>query len=256
MTRLARHASFKTRLRAGERLVGTYVKTPSPIVCEVLGASELAAVCLDAEHAPFGRLELDACVQALRAADMPSLVRVAGTGEGQIMQALDCGATGVIVPHVTSGAQAEAIVKASHFGNGGRGYVGSSRAAAYTMKSMRAHIDDSAKQTTIVAQIEDARAVDVIDEICTVSGIDCVFVGRNDLTVSLGAQSPADEIVVSAVEKICRAGADAGRTVGMFVPNLKECRRWQDCGASLFLLCSDHAFLLDGARRLLEHFDS
>ncbi len=80
-----------------ELLVGTFAKTPSAIICEILGLTELDAVCLDAEHAPFGRMELDTCVQALRAADMPALVRVTGTGEGQIMQALDYGATGIVV---------------------------------------------------------------------------------------------------------------------------------------------------------------
>ena len=94
--------SFRERLLSGEVLAGTFVKTPSPIICEVLGLTGLDVVCLDAEHAPFGRVELDGCIAALRAAGMPGLVRVAANSPEYILQALDYGATGVVVPHVTT----------------------------------------------------------------------------------------------------------------------------------------------------------
>jgi len=67
---------LKARIAAGDQLLGTWVKTPSPMVCEVLGATALDMVCLDAEHAPFDRLVQDQCLHALNAAQMPALVRV------------------------------------------------------------------------------------------------------------------------------------------------------------------------------------
>ena len=73
---MSRITDFRARLRSQDRLLGTFSKTPSPIVHEVLGLSPLDCICIDAEHAPFGRSELDLCLMALRAADMPSLVRV------------------------------------------------------------------------------------------------------------------------------------------------------------------------------------
>ena len=96
--------------------------------------------------------------------------------------------------------------------------------------------------------------MDAIDEIASVEGVDCLFVGRIDLTVALGAASPADPVVVEAVERICQSAANAGRPVGMFVGNLDEIPRWQDAGASLFLLSSDHGFLLQGAANLVQQF--
>ena len=99
---MTRCTAFRGRLLAGETLAGTFQKTPSPIVSEVLGLSALDAVCLDGEHAPFGRLETDLCIAALRAADMPSLVRVSSDSPHDIRNALDSGATGIVVPHVTS----------------------------------------------------------------------------------------------------------------------------------------------------------
>jgi 2-keto-3-deoxy-L-rhamnonate aldolase RhmA len=232
-------------------MMGTFLKTPSPIVCEVLGLSPLDCVCIDAEHAPFGRMELDACLAALRAAGMPALVRVQSDSAGEILSALDSGATGVVLPHVISGEQAAASVRMAHYRTGGRGYAGSSRAAGYTTKPMAAHLRDSAATTTVIAQIEDAQALPHLDAIAATDGIDCLFVGRMDLTLSLGASSPADPIVLDAVERICAAGARHGKAVGMFVPAGEDCMDWRRKGASLFLLASDQQFLLDGARTLM-----
>ena len=117
--------SFRTRLKDQLPLIGTFVKTPSPVICELLSHARLDVVCLDAEHAPFGRIEIDGCIAALRAADQPSLVRVSADTPADIRNALDAGATGILVPHVKSVEQAAAIVHASRYGEGGRGYSGS-----------------------------------------------------------------------------------------------------------------------------------
>lgn len=246
--------NLKDRIAAREQLVGTFVKTPSAMLCEVLGKTGLDMVCLDAEHSPFDRLIQDQCLYALRSEQMPSLVRVPSAAHEHLLNALDCGATGVLVPHVTSAEMAAEIVAACHFGAGGRGYAGSTRAADYTGKPMASHLEDSQRETVVIAQIEDLEALDEIDAIAAVEGIDCLFVGRIDLTVALGASSPADAEVVEAVEKICRAGQAAGRPVGMFVGNLDEVPRWQEAGASLFLLSSDHSFLIQGANKLVKTF--
>lgn len=241
---------FAERLAGGEPLVGTFVKTPSTIVSEVLGLTELDACCLDAEHAPFGRFETDACVAALRAADMPSLVRVANDSATELRCALDAGATGVLVPHVTSADQAARVVAQAHFGDGGRGFAGSTRASGFTTKPMPAHLADSARQTTVVVQIEDIEALSQLEAIAAVPGVHALFVGRVDLAVAMGT-TVDDPKVVAAVERVCEVGRGAGRAVGMFTPRLEELSRWQSLGASFFLLGSDQSFVLQGAARLL-----
>jgi 2-keto-3-deoxy-L-rhamnonate aldolase RhmA len=244
--------TFKARLNAGDLLVGTFIKTPSPIVVEVLALTALDCLCLDAEHAPFDRRDIDLCVALARAADKPVLVRVPVTSPEQILGALDCGATGVVAPHVRSRAEAEALVRYAHYGAGGRGYAGSSRAAGYTTRTMADHLATSAANTAVIAQIEDPEAVDAIDEIAAVPGIDALFVGRADLTVAYGASSQDDPQVIAAVEKICAAGRRHGRPVGMFVARAEDVPLWRQHGATLFLLESDHAFLLKGAAALLD----
>jgi 2-keto-3-deoxy-L-rhamnonate aldolase RhmA len=243
--------TFKQRLASGERLVGTFVKTPSPIVVEVLSLTGLACLCLDAEHAPFDRSAIDACALAARAGGKDLLVRIPSSAPEHILNALDCGATGVVVPHVRSAAEAREIVLKSHYGPGGRGYAGSSRAAAYTTRPMALHKAVSSEQTVVIAQIEDPEAIEAIEEIAAVEGIDVLFVGRADLTVAYGTDDQDDPRVIAAVEAVCAAGRRHGRTVGMFVAKIDDVPFWATRGASLFLLSSDHGFLLAGAADLL-----
>jgi len=241
--------TFKSRLTARDLLSGTWVKTPHPHVVEVLALSPLDVLVLDAEHAPFDRAALDTCLLAARAAGKPVLVRPASASHENILQALDGGADGVIVPHVRSAAEAHDVVRACHYGPGGRGFAGSTRAAAYTTLGMANH-RAAARDVVVIAQIEDAEALDEIDAIAAIAGLDALFVGRADLTISMGAGSPDDPMVVAAVDRICVAGQGAGRAVGMFLSRSGDVSHWREKGASLFILQSDQEFMLHGAAAL------
>jgi len=242
---------LKQRLAKGEVLIGTFVKTPSPAIVEVLCLTALDCLCLDAEHAPFDRGSLDLCIMAARAAGRDVLVRIPSPAPEHMLNALDCGATGIVVPHVRSAAEARDAVRAAQYGHGGRGYAGSSRAAGYTTLPMAAHLAASAARTVVVLQIEDPEAIEAIDDIAAVPGVDALFVGRVDLTVAYGAASQDDARVVAAVEAVCAAGLRHGRRIGMFLARIEDVALWQGKGASLFLLGSDHGFLLAGAADLL-----
>lgn len=238
---------LRNRLLAGETLIGTWLKTPSPIIVEVLGLTDLDLLCIDAEHAPFGRYELDRCIHAAGAADLATVVRVPTSQPHHVLQALDCGATGVVVPHVLDAAQATDIAASARFGQGGRGYAGSTRAAGYATKPMAEHKQTSNGETVVVAQIEDASAIDHAEAIASVEGIDAIFIGTVDLSVSMGADGPGSPSVIAAVEEIAAAGRRVGCAVGIFANTADQVDRFTDLGISLFLLQSDHAFLTAGA---------
>lgn len=248
---------LKQRLASGRPVLGTFVKTPHPHVVEVLASSGLDCICLDAEHAPFDRRDLDLCIMAARAGSLATLVRTQTSSAHDILSALDCGADGIVVPHVRSAAEARTIVAGSHYGTAGafatRGYAGSSRAAGYGQRSIQDHMRASAERTVVVAQIEDIEALDNIDEIAAVDGIDALFVGRIDLTVALGCSSPDDPPVITAVERILDAARKANRPCGLFTPRPADIPMWREQGASLFLLGSDHGFLRSGAQQLRSH---
>ncbi|MES0110130.1 aldolase/citrate lyase family protein [Mesorhizobium sp. M0013] len=247
---------FRSRLLSGQPLVGTWIKTPSRVVTEVLAGAALDVLCLDAEHAPFDRSDLDGAIFASRAQNMPVLVRPASGSPENILNALDLGASGVVAPHIRSGADAEALVRHCLFGPGGRGYAGSTRAAGFTRSPMAAYRQRANDDTAIIAQLEDREAMNDLAEIVSIDRLDCVFVGRIDLTISMGAQTPDDPAVIEAVTEICRRASEAGRRVGMFVSNLADVPAWIEQGASFFLLSSDQTFLMQGAQALRTSFDA
>lgn len=241
--------SFKERVRNRELVVGTWVKTPHPIIAEVLSLSDLDCFVLDAEHAPFDRASLDSCLMAAHGRGKPALVRPASSAPENILNALDMGAAGVIVPHVRSVEEAERLVRATRYVPGGRGYAGTTRAAGYTTKGM-AKTRADAQDVAVIAQIEDIDAVEAVEAIAQVDGIDALFIGRADLTIAYEAETPDDPRVVDAVERICAAGRAANRAVGMFLARPSDAPQWQEKGASLFLLASEHEFILKGASDL------
>ena len=250
-----RTAGFRQALLAGTPLLGTWIKTPSRVVTEILGASPLDALCLDAEHAPFDRDDLDGCILAARAFDMPALVRAPSAAAEHILNALDLGATGILAPHIRSGAEAEVLGCHALFGPGGRGYAGSTRAADFTRAKMADYKPRAAQETAIIAQLEDGEVLAALPEIVDVARIDCLFIGRIDLTVSLGAASPDAPEVQEAVAEICARGREAGRCLGMFVSDMAEIPGWIERGVSFFLLSSDQSFLIQGADTLRRSFD-
>lgn len=246
--------TFKQRIAASDPMLGTFVKTPHPHIVEVLASTGLDCLCLDAEHAPFDRRDLDLCILAARAASMPMIVRPPSSAHEQILNALDCGADGVLVPHVRSAEEAQAVAKASHYGAGGRGYAGSSRAAGYGSIAIPDHLANSAARSIVIAQIEDLEALDEIDTIAAVEGIDALFIGRIDLTIALGCTDPDDPKVIEALDLIIAAAKNSGRPVGMFTSKPADTAIWRDKGVSLFLLGSDHGFLRSGTAALRQQF--
>ena len=246
------HNNFRQRLLSGECLIGTFVKTPSMMVAEVLASTDLDVVCFDAEHSPFDRRDIDSCLLAFRAEQKPALVRVASSSADQILNALDCGATGVVIPHVDSPEKALACATAARYGSVGRGYAGSTRSAGYGAAGIAENLSLNRSETTVIAQIEDLAALDHIEEISAQEGIDCLFIGMMDLTVALGAQAATDKVVIEAAEKICAAAQANNRKLGIFVPSIDSIEFWRDRGVTLFLMSSDHSFIKQGAKKLVE----
>ena len=240
--------TLKQQLASGDPVVGSFLKTPSPILVEILAQSDLDCLCVDAEHAPFDRNDIDACAMAARAGGLPLLVRPQSSAAEQILNALDCGAAGVLLPHIRSAAEAARAARHGHYGAGGRGYAGSSRAAGYGSNMMADILASAADNSVMIAQIEDSEALDEIDAIAATEGLDALFIGMMDLTVALDCASYRDDRVQDAVALILSAAVKAKKPVGLFTPSLDDIPAYRKQGASLFLLGSDHSFMLSGAR--------
>ncbi|MEL6587701.1 MAG: aldolase/citrate lyase family protein [Pseudomonadota bacterium] len=238
---------FKRRMLAGEILAGTFQKTPAHEVVEVLAKSGLDFVCLDAEHAPFDHGRLDVCLAMARALGLPALVRVPTGSPMEILKALDGGATGVVVPHVDSVEKARRVARAAHFGEGGRGFAGSTRWAGFATQGMQAVLDQD-RDTVVIAQIEEPAGVEACEEIAALEAIDGLFVGPADLSVCYGTTDQSSDIVREAMARVGRAAAAHGKAFMTFAPNADAGPALRALGVTMFFVASEHGFMLQGAR--------
>jgi 2-keto-3-deoxy-L-rhamnonate aldolase RhmA len=252
--RAERPLAFRQRLLAKEHLIGTFVKTPTVHATEILGSLGFDFVVIDEEHAPFDRAATDVALLAARAAGVAGLVRVRSAAPEHLLSVLDCGASGVLVPHVSSVRQAKDVAEACRYRDGRRGYSGSPRSAAYGGSSMQDYIAAADAAVSVIAQIEDAEALDDIDGIAAVAGIDALFIGRGDLAVALNAESSGAPAVRAASERIAAAARSAGKPVCVFVGSVAEATWLKEQGASAFVVSSDQGFLRRAAAQALTEY--
>ena len=246
-----RTSGFKGRMLGGERLIGTFVKTPDVQVIEVLAMSGLDFLCLDAEHSPWGRDRIDPCLAVARALDLPCLVRVPDQLPGTALGMLDAGAVGLVVPHVDSAEKAAAIGRAAHFGKGGRGFAGSTRWAGYATRGMGDVLAQDS-ETLILAQIEEPEGVEHAAAIAGTEGIDALFIGPSDLSVSYGHSSPDNPDLVPAFERVGAACRDAGIGFATWVPGADGAAKWAPHGVNVYVVGSELTWMLNGAKAAVE----
>ena len=245
---------FRARLLGGQRLIGTFIKTPTGHATEILGAVGFDFVVVDEEHAPFDRGTTDQVLLAARAAGTAGLVRVPEARASALLAVLDSGAAGVLVPHVDSVEKARAVVAACRYRSGSRGFSNSPRAGRYGAAGMWDHVDQSDAAVSVIAMIEDPAAVDAIDAIVDTEGLDAVFIGRGDLTVALRAANAAAPEVRAAVEQIATAARKAGKAVAVMVSSRDDADRLEALGATAFIVASDQGFLRQAAAKALAEF--
>ncbi len=223
-------------------MFGTFLKTPTSHAAEILAQEGYAFVVVDEEHAPFNPETTDRILAACRATGIAGVVRVADTG--QILRVLDCGAAGVLVPHVDSPERARQVVAMARYRGGARGFSNTTRAGGFGATGMAEHI----------AMIEDPRAIDCIDAIAAVDGIDAFFIGRGDLTVAYGAQSQAASEVRGAVDAITAAARKAGRRVFVMSGTPEDAAELSAKGATGFIMASDQGFMRQGAKAVFQSY--
>lgn len=243
-------SEFRQRVRAGQTLVGVFLKTPAHQVVELVGRTGLDFAIADVEHAPFNLETLDRFALAAHATDLPLLVRPAALDAAFIGQALDLGLDGVVAPHIDSAPSAARLLDAVQYGRGQRGFSPSTRAGSYGAPDAVAYRQASDARLSNWCQIEDAAALSQLDDIAKVEEIDCLFIGRADLALSLGVASTQDPKVAEAVKLIAAAGVRNGRTVGVFISSTTEIPDLMALGITVFVCGSDQSWLIGEGRRI------
>lgn len=243
-------SGLRARIRAGETVIGTFIKTPAPHVVEILGLAGLDFAVADQEHAPIGIAEMDMLAMAARASGLPLLSRRWGAGRDWIAPLLDLGCAGVMVPHVTDRETAEAVCAAVKFARGSRGISPSPRAGNYGTIGLLDYRRKCDEESVVMVQIEDAPALDRLDEIAACPDLDVLFVGPADLSQSLGVGFPSAELD-GAILRVIDAARRAGIAAGLFVGDETQIPLWQQRGVTVFVCGSDQGLLMKGARRLM-----
>jgi 2-keto-3-deoxy-L-rhamnonate aldolase RhmA len=190
-------------------------------------------VVIDNEHGPAGIETTEHLIRAARCAGIVPIVRVSGAIQQEILRTLDVGASGVQVPQVNTVEQARLVASAAKYPPlGSRGVAFGTRAAGYGFFGGNAHVETSNTQTVVITHIETVEAVASLDGMLAVAGLDVVFIGPTDLSVSMGYPgNPGHPEVQATIADCIRRIAAAGRVPGLMVTTTDEFRKYAELGA-------------------------
>jgi len=246
---------FATRLRAGDPLIGYWSMLDSVVATERIARVGYDYVCIDAQHG-FGdyRHLLHSLIAVAGSPGSAGLVRVAQNSTIDIARALDAGATGVIVPMVDSADDAQRAAAACRYPPRGNRSYGPIR----SVLGEKATTVDRDRDVLCLAMIETATALQNVKEICEVPGIDGVYVGPSDLSLSLGARRPGDEDIApqftAALQEVAQAAEAAGIAAGIHCFSGANAAQRLSEGFAFASVASDITHLENIAQRHLADF--
>jgi 4-hydroxy-2-oxoheptanedioate aldolase len=248
--------SLRDRIAGSDRpLFGGWVCSGSPVMAEIMAGSGLDWLLIDMEHGPVGLGEVQVMLQAAAAYPVTTVVRVPANDAVWIKQVLDLGAQTIMVPMVSTAAEAEAAVAHASYPPRGHRGVGNSLARSGRWNRVDDYLQDAAAHTAVIVQIETAEGVENAQAIAAVDGVDGVFVGPSDLAASMGLigqQTHPD--VVAAVRRAFEGALAAGTPVGVNAFDPAAARGYADAGARFVLVGADVSLVARGSERLAETF--
>ena len=245
---------FKAALLNQEKRIGCWSALASPITTEVLGLAGFDWILLDGEHAPNDVQTFIPQLMALKDSDSVPVVRPPVNDVTVIKRLLDIGFYNLIVPFVETKEQAELAVAATRYPPEGiRGVSVGHRSNGYgTISDYFKNINDN---ICVVVQIESQQALDNLDDILAVDGIDGVFVGPSDLAAALGhLGNPNHPDVQDAIQTIFEKGKAKGKTIGILAPVHDDAQRYIEWGANLVAVGSDLGVFKAATQALCQKF--
>jgi 2-keto-3-deoxy-L-rhamnonate aldolase RhmA len=238
--------TFKKRLKGSDALIGSIITIPSPEVGEIFARAGFDWLFVDLEHSTLSVREAQTILQA--ASPTPCIVRVPANDEVWIKKALDIGSAGLVIPLIKSVGDAEKAVRLCKYPPEGSRGVGLARAHGYGA-AFQEYVSGANEDLTVIIQIEHIDAVDHIDEIAKVKGIDGWFVGPYDLSASMGmpGATTAPE-VLSAIGKVKKAAEQAKLAIGIYCSTGEAAKAYIRDGYAFVTIGID-TLLMNGAAR-------
>jgi len=247
--------SVKAALRRGEPQVGSWLSLGSPFAARYLARVGFPWLTVDVEHSPVSWENAALMFGAIADAGGVPLVRVPSNSHENIKRSLDNGAMGIVVPMVNTRDEAETAVAATRYPpHGNRSVGGSLHALSYgtTAAEYYARAND---EILVVLQTEHIRSVENAEDICSVPGVDAIFVGPNDLLQSMGRKPAMDSNepdFVNALRHLRETAARHGVAPGIHVASAAEARRRIDEGWRFIAVSSELGLLLAAAQGVLK----
>ena len=245
---------FRRDLIAGKKLIGCWCSLGGEITTEVLGVAGFDWLLLDGEHAPNDVLSFVPQLMALKDSASAPVVRPPWNDTVIIKRLLDIGFYNFLIPFVESADEARRAVAATRYPpQGVRGVSVSHRSNHYgTVKDYFQSINDN---ITVIVQIESRKTVDVIDEICAVEGVDCLFIGPSDLAAGFGhLGNPLHPEVQDAMKKVLASAKAHGKPVGILAPIEADARHYLEMGATLIAVGSDLGVFRGASQALCDKY--
>jgi 4-hydroxy-2-oxoheptanedioate aldolase len=246
--------AFNRALRAGKPQIGLWSSLSSSYTVEVIAGAGFDWILLDSEHSPADIENLLSQLQAAAPYPTHPVVRVPWNDMVTIKRVLDIGAQSILVPYVSTAAEARAAVSYTRYPPGGvRGVAGTTRATRFGRVkdyARRAH-----EEICVLVQVETQPALANIEEICAVDGVDGVFIGPADLHASMGfpgeiANAKVKPLIDDAIRRIRKSG----KAPGILTPNDADARHWLECGTLFCAVGADVGILARGAEALAAKF--
>lgn len=252
-------SKVREKLRAGDfvKVVGVN-RVTDPWIAEVVGQLGFDVVWFDMEHRAHDFDVIDGLSLACRATGIDLMVRICKNGYTSIMRALEFGANGIMIPHCCSEAEARQWVQWSRFPPAGnRGFDHAGADADYGLSDAMEYLNHQNNEIFLAVQIEDKEAVDRVDEIAAVDGVDLLFVGPADLSISYGfplqRQHPA---IQAAIDRVANAAEKRGKWWGTVTETPEAAQTELNRGARMITCANDHFLLVHGLRDAYQDFKS
>jgi 2-dehydro-3-deoxyglucarate aldolase len=243
--------SFRQCLRSRELLVGSMLTLADPAAAEILADVGCDWLFVDGEHGPYDSQTL---LGVLRAASHKTacVVRVPAVDEASIKRVLDLGAAGVIVPMVNTPEQAADVVQFARYAPLGSRGVGLARAHGYGLR-FREYVASANDEVAVIVQAEHRLAVENIEAIVKVPGIDAIQLGPYDLAASMGKMGQIDDpAVVAAIDHVITTSLAAGIPVGHFAVTPEAAEPYIARGCTLITAGVDTLLLAGAAKGVLK----
>ena len=241
-------------LKKGEPVVGTMVcEMRSPAVSLLLANAGFDFFFIDMEHGAYDIATVSDIIKVARQADVVPLVRVPDALYHWIARVLDAGAMGVMVPRVETRETVEKAVAALRYPPiGERGCSASKGNSDYKKASMWDFTNHANDNMLAVMQIERKAAIDNIDDLLSVQGVDVALIGPADLSLSLGASGPSAPEVQEAIQKVVDSGKRHGVATGIHLRDMEQLKVWRDKGMTMLTCSTDLDILIGGMKAIVD----